>query len=233
MTGRECLSMPVVRRVAAILLPLCILPAVCISGCGYTGGKLLFLSGFGRGEKIKAEYTLTDQPVLVLVDDPTSRVNYPPMIPFLTEELGQELLRRKAAQRVIPPSTLDRLRQEEPDFEKRGAREIGRMADATEVLWLQIRDYLAEEEFSDITAAAYVSVSVKVINAKEERDRTKVRLWPESPEGRVITASLDGSTVARLKTRKAIAEELARNLAENIAKLFYDHRLGDFERPQQ
>lgn len=202
------------------------------SGCGMTGGQLLYFAGVGRGERIPAEFQLTEQPVLILVDDPTARVDYPPLIPAIAEELGQELLRQKAAKRIIPPATLARLRQETPEFEQRGAREVGRLANADQVLWVEVREFLAIEEFSDVTAAAYVSVSLKVLNAREEADRTRVRLWPESPDGRPLNVRLDGATVARLKTRKAIAEELARELAVAAAKLFYDHRLGDLERPE-
>ena len=81
----------------------------------------------------------------------------------------------------------------------------------------------------DALLAAFFSVRVKVINVLEQ-DRSRVRLWPALPRGHLITVSLTGSEVAIAKTRDAICRKLAGNLAVRIAKLFYDHRLGDFER---
>ena len=211
------------RVFGALLLSLCVLP-----GCGYTGGQLLYFLGVGKGQLIPAEFKLTSEPVLILVDDPGERIDWPPARAHIQDELAAELIAQKAAVKIIPRATLEGLRQTRSDFDKRGAREIGELAGADQVIWLEIRSFLADEQISDATTAAYVGTSVKVLNAREDESRSRVRLWPTSPEGRPVSVSLPGDAVARLKTRDAISRELAKKLAVDITRLFHEHRLDDF-----
>jgi len=204
--------------------------AVSLAGCTYSGGELLYVLGFGRGQKVEAQFRLTKEPILILVDDADIRVDWPLTQTYLFDALAQELRDRKAADKIIPRGTLDGLRQSVEDFEKRGCREIGELAGARQVLWIEVQDFLAEEEVTEADVAAYFSVTVKVVNVLEKERRTRVRLWPPSPQGEVVSVSMTGSEVSIAKTKDAIAKDLAGRLAVAIAKLFYDHRLGDFER---
>ena len=106
------------------------------------------------------------------------------------------------------------------------------MAGAEQIIWIEIRDFLAQEQIYDANHAAQFSVTVKVINVLEKDRRSRVRLWPTSPRGYQISVSLNGSEVMLAKTCPAIARELASRLAVEVAKLFYDHTLGDFERDE-
>ncbi len=213
--------------------PCLLLALVCtvpLGGCTYSGGELLYVLGFGRGQKVEAQFRLAKESILILVDDAAMRVDWPLTRTYLFDALAQELLDNKAAAKIIPRQTLDGLRQSVDDFEKRGCREIGEMAGARQVLWIEVQDFLAEEEVTEADVAAYFSVSVKVINVLEKERRTRVRLWPPSPQGELVSASMTGSEVSIAKTKDAIAKDLAERLAIKIAKFFYDHRLGDFER---
>lgn len=224
---------PARRALSSFAVGLLALAAVVsVPGCTYSGGQLLYILGFGSSRKAPARFELTREPVMILLDDPSQRVDWPPMYSHLFDELSQQLLRHEAAARIIPQETVERLRQSVPDFEKRGCREIGEMAKATQVLWLEVREFLATEDFVDASAAAYCSVAVRVIDAKQTSDRTRVRLFPESPAGHIATVKLDGAEVTMAKTRDGIAKKLAERLADKIAKLFYEHELGDFEREE-
>ena len=200
------------------------------AACTYSGGELLYLFGVGRGELVKAEFRLTDGAVLILVDDPAERVDWPAAARHLHDELSQELVKKKAAKKIIPLETLEQLRRAELNFEKRGCREVGKLAGAEQVLWVEVQDFLADEQIVDAHQAAYFAVTVKVINALEEENGGRVRLWPTSPAGRAVTVLMQASEVNLEKTKDAIARQLAKRLAVEIAELFYDHRLGDFER---
>ena len=123
------------------------------------------------------------------------------------------------------------MRQSLPDFDSRGAREIGETAHAEQVVWIQVDDFLAEPQIQEAVVAAYFNVTVKVLNALEKERRARVRLWPTNPRGELVSVTLTGSEVAIAKTKDGIAKKLAEKLAVAAAKLFYDHRLGDFERP--
>jgi len=219
--SRRSAGLPALGSLLAVCASLC-------AGCWYSGGEALFLLGFGRGQKIDAKFRLTRGPVLILIDDPQGRVDWPPALSALSDQLGEQLVQHGAAARVVPRQTLDQVRQTETEFERRGCREIGELCGAEQVLWVQAQDFVAEEQFFDPSNAAYFVATVKVINVAEKTSRSRVRLWPESPEGQLVQATLNGNQVAIAKTKGAIAGELATQLARRIARLFYDHRATDF-----
>jgi hypothetical protein len=220
------------RRSRCVWILLVIACAAPLGGCTYSGGELLYALGFGRGQKVTAKFRLTDGPLMILIDDTGQRVDWPMATRYLLDDLAQELLRNKAAERIIPPQTVDHLRQSVPDFDKRGCRELGELGGAEQVLWIRVQDFLAEDQIQDATMAAYFSVNVKVINVLEKESRSRVRLWPAIPQGHPIIVTMTGSEVGMAKTKDAISKELAKRLSERVAKLFYDHRLGDFEREE-
>ena len=193
-------------------------------GCTYGGGELLYALGVGRPPKNAAQFTLTQEPILILVDDPGSTVTWPAAKQYIFDDLAQELLRNQAASKIIPRQTLEQLRASMVNYERRGAREIGEAAGAAQVLWIEIEDFFAEEYFSQAQTAAYVNARVKVLNVAEKERRSQVRLWPDSPGGHPVSASLAGDEAAREETKDAIAKKLSERLAEDVAKLFYEHR---------
>lgn len=202
---------------------LCLLPALA-SGCTARGGQLLYVMGFGKAPKVEAQFRLTDEPVMLLIDDIHERIDWPETERYIFDELSQALLRNEAAKKIIPQETVDQLRQSMEDFNQRGCREIGERAGATQVLWLEVRDFLAEENILDSSNAAYISVSVRVIDVTQKQSRTQVRLWPTSPDGHYLTVGLSGAEAIEAKTKGEIARKLAGKLADAVAKLFYDHR---------
>ncbi len=202
------------------------------TGCGYSQGALLYMLGVGQGKKIPAKFTLTESPVMILVDDPGHRMDSPQPMRLLFDELSQSLLVNEAAKRIVPLTTIEHLQQSESDFAKLSAREIGERGGAEQVLWIEVRDYLGDEQIADANIAAFFNVTVKVLNVQEKTRRSRVRLWPTSPDGHHVSATLTGSEVTIHKTSTAIAKELSTRLATSIAKLFYERRLEDFEREQ-
>lgn len=199
-----------------------------LSGCGYSGGKMLYMLGVGREQVIKAQFELTDGPILILVDDFADRVDWPAAKRHLTDALSQELIKRSAAKKIIPRRTVEHLRQTDPGLARRGCREVGELAGAEQVLWIEVRDFLADENIESLSNAAYFCVAVKIINVLEKEKRSRVRLWPSSSAGYYVPAKLPGDAVTRLKTKDAISKELAEQLAAEITKLFCDHRPNKF-----
>lgn len=181
-------------------------------------------------EKVDAKFHLTAGPVMVFVDDVHERVDWPPARRYLWDDLSQELLRTKSATKVVPIESEESLRQTHPDFVKLSCREIGELAGAEQVVWIEVQDFLAEEDITDATNAAYFAVTVKVLNPAEKADRNRVRVWPDSPEGNYVSAKMTGAAVVRAKTKDGISKELTAKLAVNIARLFHDHQLEDFEK---
>ena len=196
-------------------------------GCTARGGQLLYALGFGRGANIEAQFRLTSEPIMVFVDDIHEKMGWPQAERYVFDELSQALLRNEAAQKIIPLETVDQLRQTVEDFDRRGCRELGELAGASQVLWLEVRDFLADEQIATPSDAAYVSVSVKVIDVTQTESRTRVRLWPMSPDGHIVTVGLAGAEVTEAGSQDKISKALAEELAEEVAKLFYDHRADE------
>lgn len=183
--------------------------------------------------KVEAKFRLASGPVMVFVDDMNERVDWPPARRYLWEDVSQELIRTESAKKIIPLETEEALRQTTPDFVKHSCREIGERAGAEQVVWIEVQDFLADEEITDATNAAYWTVTVKVLNPSEKTARNRVRLWPDSPEGHYLSASMTGGAVLKAKTKDAISKELTANLAVNIARLFHDHEIDDYEKAQE
>lgn len=178
----------------------------------------------GKGEKVQAQFKLSEGPILVFIDDKNERIDWPAARRFLWDDMSQELLRTKSAMKIIPIETEDAIRQTTPDFGKLSCREVGERAGADQVIWIEVRDFLVPDQISEATNAAYFSVTVKVIDPRQKESRTKVRLWPTSPEGHLITASMTGGAVLEQKTKDAKSRILTARLAVDIARLFHDHR---------
>ena len=190
----------------------------------------MYFLGIGQGAKVEAKFRLTHKPILLLIDDTGQHVDWPAATNYLFDDLAQELLGNKAAGKIVPRETLERLRQSLPDFDSRGAREIGELARAEQVVWIQVQDFLADPQIQDAVVACYFNATVKVLNVIEKERPSRVRLWPTSPQGQLVSVTLTGSEAATGRHKDGISRKLAEKLAEAIAKLFYDHRLGDFER---
>lgn len=188
---------------------------------------MLWAMGFGKAPKIPAQFVLTQGPLLVFVDDIHDRVDWPPAKNYLFEELSQSLLAHGAAAKIVPPEMIDQLRQTLPEFNKRGCREIGEMVGAEQVLWLDVVDFYAEEQFEEASKAAIWTVRVKVINVLEKEQRLRVRLWPQNPEGEQMTAELSAAVVSVAKTKDGTSKKLAERLGADVARLFYEHRADE------
>ena len=207
-----------------------VLPAVAVlcGGCGYSQGQLLYFMGFGQGPKVEAEFELTrDGPVLILADDFEERVLSPRTLSELSKQLGEELQANKAVGKLVPADKLNRLRRQREDFDEISIRQVGELLEAHQVIYLLVRDFLADAQPEEISGAARMAVTVKVINVLEKDDPLKVRLWPTEREGRIVTTELDAAAVIRAKNPEAISTLLTEQVAVEVGRFFYDHRLEE------
>jgi len=205
-----------------------LLPAMA-SGCGMSQGRLLYFMGFGKRETVKAQFRLTQEPVLILVDDLGGQVDWPPTITYLRDRLGRELISAGGANRIIPPKTLDTVRSAHIDYDRLSTRKIGELCGAEQVLWVEIDQYFADPEFFEPTDGAWLTATIKVIDVLKHEDRSRVRSWPMTPRGHYVSVTMDGSAVARAKTKDAIAQQLAEKLTTEVVRVFTDWVPGDFE----
>ncbi|GMV97485.1 MAG: hypothetical protein HRF43_04755 [Phycisphaerae bacterium] len=192
-------------------------------GCKQLGAILYFVGGADE-QKVKAEYRLPPGSVLVLVDDDQGLIQPPAARYALVDALARELKAHNLADKVTTNEEIIRLRQAEPRFDQRGAREIGRLAEADTVLLLCTQAFTLEDELEMSSTAGRFAVTVRVINARAEEPR-QVRLWPPElteREGRLVEAELPPHELRGVKSTQEAHERLASALAAKVAELFYD-----------
>lgn len=188
------------------------------------------MTGVFKRPKVEAEFKLTDGRVAVIVDDFGELCHWPEAPGVLEQRVIDQLSKHNAAKSLISPTKVKTLRQSYPEFDKRGFRELGRLLGADQVVAIEVRAFRASVDVQEVTAAARMSVAVKVIDAREKAERGRVRLWPASRAGETLAVELNASQVTRAKTRDGILDKLASALAEKIARKFYDRRMADFEK---
>ncbi len=213
-------SILVVALAGLLLLP--------TAGCA-RWGALAYALGGGRGQKLPAEYELPPGKLLILVDDPKEKVTWPRARTLLAKYVGEELLAREAISTVISPRSLAKFRQSDTKFENYAADEIGRKLGAKTVLWIEVRDFEAPEEIEEVSTAAKLTLGIKVLTTEEEVNPHRVRLWPTVGSGHLVESSLNAIAVNKTKGENAVAKELARRSSILVARLFYEHTLGDIE----
>ncbi|GJM25778.1 MAG: hypothetical protein DHS20C16_21930 [Phycisphaerae bacterium] len=215
-------------RKSVFILGLAFLTLLPSAGCA-RWGALAYALGAGRGQKLPAEFELPPGKLLILVDDPKERVTWPRARTLLVKYVGEELLDREAVTTVISPRSVAKFRQSDSKFESYAADEIGRKLGAKTVIWIEVRDFEAPEDIEDVSTAAKITLSIKVLTTEEEVSPHGVRLWPTVGSGHIVESSLNAIGVNKIKGENAVAKELARRSAILVARLFYEHTLGDIE----
>ncbi len=207
-------------RLTATGLWLC--AALC--GCGPKTGAWLMTMGLANKEKIPAEYRLPAGGVLVLVDDDEERVEPPDARLLLVDETARQLRAAGLTDRVTTNEELAAIRQSEPRFDERGAQQIGQLAKADIVLWLKVVRFVLNPDLEMVLEPARFAVELRVLDARAET-RDKVRLWPETREGRTVEATVPAQEIRACKTLKEAHQKVAAALAAEIVNLFHDREV--------
>jgi hypothetical protein len=198
------------------------------AGCGPSLGAWMYTLGLVPRQKVKAEYKLPPGPILILVDDDLDLIQPPLADKMLVDELAKQLQKHGIADQVTNNQEIAKIRQQEPNFDKRGAREIGQLANADTVIAIRTKQFFINKDLEMTVSPAKFIVEVKVINARAET-REEVRLWPSHTEGRIINVKIGPHEISKCKTRAEAHQKLAKEMADNIAKLFYDYQIDPYE----
>jgi hypothetical protein len=201
-----------------------------VSGCGPKVGALLHFTGLVQPDKTPAVFDLARKPLLILVDDDWDLIHPPTARDALVDALATELRAHKLVDKVTTNEELARVRQSEPNFEKRGAREIGRLAKADIVLWLKVVRFTLPDNLDAAVVPCYFGVSVKVLDAKAAK-REDVCLWPKEREGKPVEARISPHNLQACKSVREAHTAMATALASQVAKLFYEHE--EEQQPKQ
>jgi hypothetical protein len=196
--------------------------AALASGCGPKFGAFLYFSGLGQDQKTPAEFQLPKKPLLILVDDDYDLIHPPIARDVLAEALAKELRDHELADKITSSEELAKLRQVTPEFEKRCADTVGRLAHAEVVLWLQVVRFTIPDDIDAALVPCYFGVTVKVLDAKATK-REDVRLWPKEREGKTIEVKISPHDLQQCKSIREAHTLVAQTLAMDVAKLFYEY----------
>jgi len=197
---------------------------VAAAGCGPQVGAFWYFFGPQKHEVIAAKFKLTKGPLLILMDD-SPALDLPPQTrELVVRSLMDEFKAAGINEKVIPPARVNELRQQNPDFEKKGIRELGRAAGAQQVLWIFPKEFSMADTLDQTLRPARFTVVLKVINAEAER-RDEVRLWPVSSEGELVGIEVNPHEVRAAKSSEELLRTMAQRLAVEIAHQFRDHEV--------
>ncbi len=202
----------------------CVLALFMLTACGgETFGGLLYHLFLPHSSRVAAEFTLAGGPLLILVDDDWEQLTWPPARDLLIDEIAKHLRQAKAVKHVFPSQKVNALRRADPKFNERSISELGKDLGARQVLWLQVREFVATTNFDTVSEAARCTLRVKVFDPHAE-SKAEMRLWPSSREGWYVTAKKSARHLTEYERDEDIARILITEAAEDVAKLFYDHR---------
>jgi hypothetical protein len=193
-----------------------------VSSGGCTQMLAWSVATFAPPERIKALYEVPkDKKVLVFVDDRPAPVSYEPVKYELAERVSKKLREEKLVKETIPYERLVDLSML-PDYSQMSISEIGKKLGADVVVYVQIESFTLKDSPENPLWQGRLATSVWVVDAVKPE-----RLWPKDMPSRT------GYRVPPLEFKHAenpsptygeeIAKALTEQMADRIAKLFYDH----------
>ncbi|MGA2266088.1 MAG: hypothetical protein ABSH10_06615 [Phycisphaerae bacterium] len=185
----------------------------CQQGLGWLAANL------SPPEKVKALYKPPEgKKILVFVDDVLNPVTYEPIKGELTEQINEKLVMHKIAASTVPYDRLTQLRSETPNFDRLSVAEVGQKLNVDLVLYVHIDKFSLRDE-TNLLWQGRIQTTVRLV------DVIAGRLWPQDqPEGYSLPAvelpPVDNSSGGY---EVQVAKDLASQMADHIAEVFYDH----------
>lgn len=204
----------------ALLLACLILPL--LSGCGWIGAIAYYLR---PPKKIDPEFKLTTGKVAIMIDFARPSEENPLFTKAFFDRFVENLETAKAPIDAIPLEQVARLRQNNADFGKWGVQRIGRELKAEQVIYIRVARLQLEESPGAPVVEPRIAGSIVVIGVDAPSD--KPRLWPDSVEGREISAARQIREIVDQRTVDEEAIKLGKDLANTLARSFHEYDSED------
>jgi hypothetical protein len=199
-----------------VFFSLLLIPLSC--GCVQVAAAWTNITG---GDWIEPQFTLTQEPLLILIDDRNSIVTEPTAIRELHKTLSVNFLEFKVNHLVVPFEDVQRLMQTDKKFKRYSIRQVGEKLGAEQVLYIVVERFSLHAEPGAPVFKGEFTVRVKVIATHRDKD---VRLWPSEESGKRVSSTTPPTPTDSDKTATDIATELGIKLGKEIAAFFYGHR---------
>lgn len=198
--------------------------SVVLLGAGVPGCAVFswVVAQFAPPQKVKALYKPPEKKkYLVFVDDLRQEMTYEPVKRQLTRQLNKQLIEHKIAKEVVPYERLVNLSVATPEFNSLSVPTVGRKLKADVVLYVEITKFSVRDDEVSPLWHGVLAVSVKIV------DPEVGRIWPEDresgyPVDQVETPLTDDPSPSYGVELSGI---LAKDMADKIVKMFYDHRV--------
>ncbi|MCP4376243.1 MAG: hypothetical protein GY794_08735 [bacterium] len=205
------------RKQQIILILLLMVMGTTLSGCT---GIAWLASVFVPPKTTPAVYELSpDKKVLVLVDDLGKPVRYEQIKRLLTEKVNRLLLDNKAVKKVVSYQDVFRLMARRNDYHSMGIANIARELGAEQTLYIRLDEFSLKDDPNISLWHGKLGVSVKVVD-NEGNVKWPVNLPAGHKPDIADSATVDDPSPTYGAT---LAAELADEMAEKVAKLFYKH----------
>ncbi len=203
-------------RVGAAILLLQSLSA----GCVPFAAAVANMTG---GDWIEPEFELSQEPLLVLIDDPNGLVTEPRAIREAYLTISEIFLEFKVNKMIVPFQEWQRLRAD-PKYASYSVRQIGEKLGARQVLHVGVERFTLHAEAGAPIFKGQFAARVKVLSTERQKD---VRLWPEGESGRRLEVETTPTPSDGEVTAADVAKELGIKMGQEVAKLFYGRREFD------
>jgi len=205
-------------------LALAVLAGVLATGAGGCAIFSWTVAQFAPPQKVPAQFEPPAQKRwLVLVDDVlVGQGTYQTVKSMLTDRLNAQLVEHKVAASTIPFSQVVHLETITPHYSDLGIPRIGRDLGADLVLYVHIDAFELRDSPVETLWHGQFRGTVKLVDVQAGR------LWPaDRPDGHQVgpvevpvhDSSQPGHDVE-------LTDTLVNQMADRVAKLFYDHKVG-------
>ena len=171
---------------------------------------------FGKPPKVKPVYEIPkDKKILVFVDSDVP-LNFEPIKCNLTEELNSQFIGNKIAGSVV--SYVKLMDVLESTKKRLSVSEVGKKLDADYVLYVRIEKFSVKDEEATTLWQGKLQVAVRLVDVQ------KGKVWPTDQKEYVLPL-IELSPVDESSPGYGadIARQLSQQMADEVAKLFYEH----------
>ncbi|MEK6642819.1 MAG: hypothetical protein AABZ08_02845 [Planctomycetota bacterium] len=188
------------------------------SGCVQMAALWTNMTG---GDWIPAQFTLTKEPLLILIDDRGSTVTEPKAIREAHKTIAVNFAEFKVNHNVIPFEEWQRLAQTDKKYNRYSIRQVGEKLGAEQVLYINVERFTLHGEPGAPVFKGEFTVRVKIMSTNREKD---IRLWPSEESGKRVSVSSAPVPIDSEKSASDIANELGIKLGKEVSMMFYGHR---------
>jgi hypothetical protein len=190
-----------------------------------SGCQLVAMIGylFSPERKQDALHELSAGRVAIVIDGVPGAPDHPEFRRHLHRKTAELLVENEAADLVASYDEVLELQSQHPEYYRWSIQRIGRELNARDVIYIRITEFQLREATGHPLMSPKAAVRVKVIDATAPA--TEARIWPDDIEGFPLDVTRQPKEAGDMRTLDAEARKIGIDLAQYVARLFYEHSL--------